>query len=88
MTPSRRDELIACYRDGLINDVLPFWVRHGWDREQGGMLTGLDRDGTLIDDDKAVWFQGRASWMFATAYRLAEPREEWKQVAQIGRAHV
>jgi N-acylglucosamine 2-epimerase len=81
MTPSRRDELIACYRDGLINDVLPFWVRHGWDREQGGMLTGLDRDGTLIDDDKAVWFQGRASWMFATAYRLAEPREEWKQVA-------
>ncbi len=81
MTPSRRAELIACYRDGLINDVLPFWVRHGWDREQGGMLTGLDRDGTLIDDDKAVWFQGRAAWMFATAYLRVEPREEWKQVA-------
>lgn len=81
MTPARREELITCYRDGLINDVLPFWERHGWDRDHGGMLTGLDRDGTLIESDKSIWAQGRASWMFATAYRLAEPREEWKQVA-------
>jgi len=81
MTPARRAELIACYREGLCADVLPFWARHGWDREHGGMLTGLDRDGTLIDDDKSVWFQGRAGWTFATAYRLAEPREEWREVA-------
>jgi len=81
LTPTRRDELLACYRDGLCRDVLPFWTRHGWDRVHGGMLTGLAGDGTLIDDDKAVWFQGRAGWMFATAYRLAEPREEWREVA-------
>ena len=43
MTPARREELTACYRDGLVNDVLPFWERHGWDREHGGMLTGLNR---------------------------------------------
>ncbi|MFI5356776.1 MAG: AGE family epimerase/isomerase [Opitutales bacterium] len=82
MTSSRRAELIAVYRDGLVKDTLPFWVRHGWDRTHGGMLTGLARDGTLIDDDKSVWFQGRAGWMFATAYRLAEPRPEWLEVAQ------
>ena len=81
MTPARRDDLMTVYRDGLLHDVLPFWAKHGWDREKGGMLTGLDRDGTLIDDDKAVWFQGRAAWTFATAYRLAEPREEWRAVA-------
>jgi len=72
---------MAVYRDGLLHDVLPFWTKHGWDRKQGGMHTGLDRDGTLIDDDKSVWFQGRAAWTFATAYRLAEPREEWRAVA-------
>ncbi len=77
----RREELIACYRQGLVGDVLPFWTKHGWDQEYGGMLTGLDRDGALIDDDKPVWFQGRAAWTFATAYRLAEPREEWREVA-------
>lgn len=81
MTRERREELIACYRDGLLEDVLPFWIKHGWDREHGGMLTGLDRDGTLIDDDKSVWFQGRAAWVFATAHRLVEPRKEWREVA-------
>ena len=25
MTPQRRDALMATYRDGLVNDVLPFW---------------------------------------------------------------
>jgi N-acylglucosamine 2-epimerase len=81
LSPEKRSELIHCYRDGLLNDVLPFWTRHGWDREHGGMLTGLDRAGTLIDDDKSVWFQGRAAWMFATAYLQAEPRAEWREVA-------
>ncbi len=81
MTPERRDELMAVYREGLLHNVLPFWTKHGFDHEQGGMLTGLNRDGSLIDDDKPVWFQGRAAWTFATAYRLAEPREEWREVA-------
>lgn len=81
-TPERRAELIRCYREGLIDDVLPFWSRHGWDRAHGGMLTGLDRAGTLVDDDKSVWFQGRAGWIYATACRLVEPRAEWLAIAQ------
>lgn len=81
LSAERRAELITCYRDGLLHNVLPFWTRHGWDREHGGMLTGLDRDGTLIDDDKAVWFQGRAGWMFAMAYLQGEQRHEWREVA-------
>jgi N-acylglucosamine 2-epimerase len=64
-----------------MGNVLPFWARHGWDRKYGGMLTGLDRDGTLIDADKSVWFQGRAAWTFASAYRLAEARPEWREIA-------
>ena len=72
MTSARRAELAACYHNGLVNDVLPFWVKHGWDREHGGIITGLGRDGEIIDDDKSIWFQGRAGWMFATAYRTVE----------------
>ena len=82
MNPQRRAALIECYRNGLVNDVLPFWVRHGWDREHGGIITGLGRDGAIIDDDKPVWFQGRAGWMFATAYNTVERRPEWLAVAK------
>jgi len=64
-----RAGLAAFYRDTLLNDVMPFWLRHGLDREHGGILTCLDRDGSVIDTDKSVWFQGRAAWMFATLAR-------------------
>ena len=30
MTPQRRESLVATYRDGLLRDVLPFWLKHGW----------------------------------------------------------
>ena len=59
---SRRERLstlAAVYRDGLLEDVVPFWLRHGLDREHGGVLTSLDRDGSVYDSDKSVWFQGR-----------------------------
>jgi len=65
-TPEGRVALAPFYRDTLLGDVMPFWLRHGLDREHGGILTCLDRDGSVIDTDKSVWFQGRAAWMFAT----------------------
>jgi N-acylglucosamine 2-epimerase len=36
-----------------------------------------DRDGSLLDTDKAIWLQGRASWLLATLYSQVEPRPEW-----------
>lgn len=70
------------YRDTLLNDVIPFWLRHGMDRERGGIMTCVDRDGTLIDTDKSVWFQGRAGWMFSTLYNTVERRAEWLEAAK------
>lgn len=29
-------------------------------------LSVNERDGSLIDTDKAVWIQGRAAWLLAT----------------------
>ena len=51
MTPylaQRRDELIRTYRDGLLQDVIPFWLKHGLDRKHGGIHTALGRRGELL----------------------------------------
>ncbi len=82
LTPTGRVELGAFYRDALLLDVIPFWLRHGLDRECGGLLTALDRDGTVIDTDKSIWFQGRGAWMFATLYNTVEKKSEWLDVAR------
>ena len=75
-------KLAAVYRDSLLEDVLPFWLKYGFDREHGGFLTALDRDGTVIDDDKSMWFQGRGAWMFATIFNTVEQKSEWLEAAQ------
>ncbi|HPK71581.1 MAG TPA: hypothetical protein PLN93_06545, partial [Vicinamibacterales bacterium] len=59
MHASRLDALVRVYRDGLLQDTVPFWLRHGADPEYGGIMTCLDRDGSLVDTDKGVWQQGR-----------------------------
>ena len=80
--PASRAHLATFYRETLLGDVIPFWLRHGLDREHGGIFTALDRDGTLLDTDKSVWFQGRAGWMFATLFNTIEPRAEWLEAAR------
>ena len=67
-TPHDRESLMALYRDTLLDNVVPFWLKNGLDSKHGGIMTCLDRDGSLVDDDKSVWFQGRAGWLFATLY--------------------
>jgi N-acylglucosamine 2-epimerase len=80
--PTSREQLATLYRSVLLDDVMPFWLRHSLDREHGGIFTALDRDGSLLDSDKSVWFQGRAGWMFATLFNTIEPRGEWLEAAR------
>lgn len=77
-----KNTLIRTYRDTLLKDVIPFWLEHGLDRRHGGIMTALDRDGSILDTDKSVWFQGRAGWMFATLYNTVERRPEWLDAAR------
>ncbi len=84
MDDMRRDELLALYRDGLLKDVLPFWLNHCVDREHGGFMMSLDRDGTVIDTDKGVWQQGRFTWLLGELYNNVEPRSEWLELAKHG----
>jgi len=75
-------ELSQFYRSTLLDDVIPFWLRYGLDREHGGIFTALNRDGSLLDTDKSVWFQGRAGWMFSTLCHHFGTRSEWLEAAR------
>ena len=77
-------ELASVYRTALLTNVLPFWYSHGLDRTHGGFLTALNRDGTVIDTDKSIWFQGRGAWTFATVYNTVDPDNRWLEAAWSG----
>ncbi|HUF09063.1 MAG TPA: AGE family epimerase/isomerase [Rhodothermales bacterium] len=77
-------ELAGRYRVSLLDDVIPFWMKHSLDREHGGYFTCLDRDGRVFDTDKFVWLQGRQVWMFSKLYNELEKRQDWLDVAQLG----
>lgn len=81
MSPEDPLQHLATYRDGLLEDTLPFWLKHGMDAEHGGLFTSLGRDGTLLDTDKSVWTQGRFAWLLGTLHSTVEPRQEWLDAA-------
>ena len=83
-TPHGREQLFHLYRRGLLDDTLPFWVEHGVDGECGGIITSLDRDGTVLDTDKGVWQQGRFTWLMGELYNNLEQRPEWLELARRG----
>ena len=62
----------ARYREDLLTNIMPFWLEHGWDREHGGIYTCLNRDGSLMDSTKSVWFQGRFAFVCAYIYNNVE----------------
>ncbi|MGA1523268.1 MAG: AGE family epimerase/isomerase [Planctomycetota bacterium] len=72
------------YRSGLLDDVVPFWLRHAVDREHGGFLFCRDRDGSLLDTDKSIWAQGRCAWLLGTLYADVEARPEWLEGCRHG----
>ena len=51
-------------RSQLAN-VADFWLRNGWDHDNGGVTTCLDRAGQVYSTDKSVWMQGRCGWTYA-----------------------
>jgi len=75
---------ILTYKSGLLENILPFWMKHAIDLTDGGFTFCLDRDGTVIDTDKGVWQTGRFTWMLLTMYNEVEQREEWLKMGKHG----
>lgn len=61
-------ELRNDYHDRLFNRYLPFWEKEGIDKEHGGFMCILNDDGTVADDDKYCWYQGRGLWVYSFLY--------------------
>lgn len=84
MTGTRVNELADLYRRELLDDVIPFWMKHSLDIEHGGYLTCLDREGAVYGTDKSAWPQARQVWMLSKLYNQVEPRQEWLDAARLG----
>ena len=70
------------YKKDLTENIMPFWMKYGLDRENGGVYTCVDRDGSLMDTTKSVWFQGRFAFICSFAYNNVEKNQEWLDVAK------
>ncbi|MFH0963438.1 MAG: AGE family epimerase/isomerase [Planctomycetota bacterium] len=84
MTKRELAALERQYRSALLEDCIPFWMRHSLDRDFGGYLHQLDRDGSVFDTDKFMWPENREVWTFSMLYNLLERRPEWLDAAALG----
>lgn len=78
------NELLGLYRNGLLEDTIPWWQTRFIDKEDGGFLTYRDQDGSLLNTDKPVWVLGRITWMWSRLYNTVEKRDDWLEVARHG----
>jgi N-acylglucosamine 2-epimerase len=85
ITPSMPvGEYAARLEQNLFESVIPFWMKHSLDRKCGGYFTCLDRDGSVYDDRKYIWLQGRQVWTLAKLYNDVEHRADWLEAARLG----
>ena len=77
-------EYSTLYRSELVNNILPFWLKHSKDELNGGYFTCLDQKGNIYDTDKFVWLQGREVWCFSFMYNHIEQNPAWLNMALHG----
>ena len=58
------------FREALQHNLLQFWIDHAPDKEYGGLLGQLDREGKPTGNgNKSVVLISRSLWSFSEAYR-------------------
>jgi len=77
-------ELASLYRNTLLHDVAPFWIKHSLDNTHGGYFTCLDRSGKIYDTDKFSWLQARQIYMFARLHNAVDHNQQWLDIATSG----
>lgn len=77
-----QDNLRKQYHSLLSEGIIPFWMRYGVDRREGGVLSCMQEDGTPIRSDKYTWSQGRFVWVLSALYNRFERRPEFLELAR------
>ncbi|XP_075345735.1 N-acylglucosamine 2-epimerase, partial [Mycteria americana] len=81
-------ELLSEWRDRVaaeLDATIAFWERHSHDPQHGGFFSCLSRDGTVYDETKYVWMQGRQVWVYSRLYRTV-PRFRRPELLEAARA--
>ena len=65
------------YKKYLTDEILAHYLGLQTDKECGGILNFFDCECNLINEEKDVWFQGRAMWTYSLTYMLIEKRQEY-----------
>ena len=78
------DNYLKIHKEGLSDDVIPFWINNCIDEKYGGFFLGISQDGTVIDTDKGVWQIARFTWLLSTIYNEVEEKKEWIDIAKSG----
>lgn len=69
----------------LADNLLPFWANHAVDKEYGGFLTRLDRQGRLLDmSEKILIMQVRLMSSFAAAHAFGLRDQGYLDLARWG----
>ena len=57
-------------------------MEHAIDWDNGGIYQFIENDGTVVSEDKYLWSQLRALYMWSALYNRVGKRHEWLQVAE------
>ncbi|MBN1316555.1 MAG: AGE family epimerase/isomerase [Anaerolineales bacterium] len=77
----RWKDLLAIYQSELLENVIPFWVANAIDEEYGGLFTCITDKGEILSENKYMWSQLRALWVFSALFNRIEKRQEWLDIA-------
>ncbi|AQG80916.1 AGE family epimerase/isomerase [Spirosoma montaniterrae] len=77
-------KLTADYKGALLEQVVPFWLKHSSDGLCGGYFDLLSATGEIIDGNKYVSLQAQQTWAFAWLYANVEKQPAWLEHARQG----
>lgn len=73
---------LELYKSELFDYCIPFWLKYGQDKEYGGLINCLDKEGKVYSTDKSVWLQGRCAWMYSYLYNNFDKNKEYLQFSK------
>lgn len=73
------------YRNRIFKQYLPFWDKGGYDNKYGGFMCELNDDGSVVNDEKYIWYQGRGIWVYSCLYNNFGRDERFLEIAKKSR---
>jgi len=83
--PDTFESWLSEVQDHFRDELLPFWLTHGVDTEQGGFLTYFDKDGKPTGETvKTLVCQARMIYTYSSVHRAGFAEGKALEIAQNG----